>query len=466
MSRAVGLRRMLAPEQIAIVGGDDAAIVIEQCRSFGYEGAIWAVNSSRERLGGERCFGDISDLPAAPDLVFVGVSKIATLPLVERLSKLGAGGAICFAAGFAESGKEGRLQQELLVEAANGMPLLGPNCYGMIDSGRRLAMWPYFHGCKSTQRGVALISQSGMLATSLTMNRRSVEFSRVISIGNQAILGAEDFIEVLSDDPGVTAFALYLEGLKHPSRFVEAVAKAGRRGKPVVMLRSGSAGESGEIARHHTGSDPNTIDGLLDRLSESGIIRVDTPSQMLETLKLVSHPVLPRGLRLAAFTCSGGDAALVSNLAAANGVLLPQPGKQTSSALGSLLPDVATVFNPLDCTTLLWGKPEINRVFSTLVADAYDVAMFIQDYPRPDIPFDPATDFAEARAFIDAARERGIPAIVCSTLPENIHERARRFLLDNGAVPLQGVEEAMSAIVHAFQHRISQVQSGKSAIAE
>lgn len=444
---------MLNPKHIAVIGGDDGAIVVEQCRLHGFKGSIWAVNSRRQELGGVRCYSDISELPSAPDLAFVGVSKSATLPLIRRLSKLGAGGAVCFAAGFAETGEDGKLRQESLVGAANGMPLLGPNCYGIINNANGLAMWPYFHGCKTCKRGVALISQSGMLATSLTMNRRAVEFSHVVSIGNQAALGAEDLIDVLLEDPAVMAFALYLEGLRNPDKFAESVTNACRLGKPVVVMRSGSSDESRKISMSHTGSDSDTIDAVVERLQENGLIQVDTPSQLFETLKMVLHPVLPQGLRLAAFTCSGGDAALLADCAISKGLLLPQPGARAANVLRSLLPDIATVFNPLDCTTFLWGKPEIKQVFSNLIADPYDVAMFIQDYPRPDIPFDPTTDFAEAEAFVKAASDQGIPAVVCSTIPENIHEKARRFLRSVGAIPLQGVSEAMTAIAHAYRYQ-------------
>ena len=58
--------------------------------------------------------------------------------------------------------------------------------------------------------------QSGMLAGNVTMQQRSVPFSYVISCGNQAMLGAEDFIDVLVDDPAVTAIGLYIERLARP----------------------------------------------------------------------------------------------------------------------------------------------------------------------------------------------------------------------------------------------------------
>ena len=44
---------------------------------------------------------------------------------------MGAGGAICFASGWTEAGEAGL--QDKLVAAAGEMPILGPNCYGVIN---------------------------------------------------------------------------------------------------------------------------------------------------------------------------------------------------------------------------------------------------------------------------------------------------------------------------------------------
>ena len=207
------------------------------------------------------------------------------------------------------------------------------------------------------KKGVALISQSGMLATSLTMNRRSVAFSHVVSIGNQAALGAEDFVEALAGEPAVTGFALYLEGIRDPSRFAEAVALAGDHNKKIVLLRAGSHPTAAAIAAHHTASDPARVDALLERLDRSTLIEAETPNQLLETLKSCTHDLLPRGLRMVAFTCSGGDAAILADCAEARGLSFPQPSPSTRRALQRIVPDLVTVFNPLDCTTLMWGKP-------------------------------------------------------------------------------------------------------------
>lgn len=451
-SRALDLNRMLNPRHVAVVGGEAAGFAAHQCTKFGFTGPVWTVNRNREYLGGMRCYPDIDDLPDPPDLVFIGVSRNETPSIVTRLRNRSAGGVICFSAGFAEIGAEGRFAQEKLAEAAGNMPMLGPNCYGLINCTRRMAMWPYFHGCDFTQKGAAFISQSGMLATSLTMNRRSLDFSYVISVGNQATLGAEDFIEALLNDPTVSAFALYIEGIRNETKFSEVASLALATEKPIVLLRVGTYGRAASITRHHTGMSAISAK-YLDWLRDIGVIIVDSPSQLLETVKMVTHSVQPRGLRMAAFTCSGGDAAVLADCAEAYGIAFPQPTRSVARRLRELMPKIATVFNPLDCTTLLWGKAEIGEVFSTMLRDSYDVAVFVQDYPRPDIEFDARTDFREAKFFADAAMEAGIPAVICSSIAENLSAPVREHVLSVNAVPLQGVTEAMRAVVQACAYR-------------
>lgn len=447
--RARNLDRLLRPRHVAVIGGDDAAMAARQCGAFGFDGPVWAVNRTRADLGGYPCLRSVEALPGVPDAVFLAVPKAATLPLVKELRELGAGGVVCFAAGYAEQGREGRQHQDALVAQAGDMALLGPNCYGLINSADGVALWPYLHGCSRVERGVALISQSGMLATSLTMNARSVAFSHVISIGNQAMLGAEDFIEALEHDPCVSAFALYIEGLRDAGRFERVARRLAGRGRPIVALLAGRSRPAARIIARHTGASGADTQAVGGCLADAGVIQVQTPNQLLETLKFVSASQPPKGTRMAAFTCSGGDAAVLADCGEAHGIAFPQPSRRVAARLRRLMPAIATVSNPLDCTTQLWGRPEIEGVFATMLEDEYDVALFVQDWPRPDIAFDKETDLREAAQFAAAARRRGIPAIICSSMFENIDADTRGQLLSVGAVPMQGFAEAMAAVSQA-----------------
>ena len=216
------LARLLRPRSLAIVGGKAAEEAVRQCCALGFAGPIWPVNPKRERMGGLPCFANMAALPEAPDAVFMAAPAPATIALAGELA--GAGGAICYAADFAESGEEGRERQEALLIAAGGVPLIGPNCYGMLNLFDRVALWPDQHGCLpiDSGRGVAIISQSGNLALNFTMQMRGLPIGYVVSVGNCADVTTADLIEALIGDERVSAIGLHLEGLGSVARFSEA----------------------------------------------------------------------------------------------------------------------------------------------------------------------------------------------------------------------------------------------------
>jgi len=155
----------------------------------------------------------------------------------------------------------------------------------------------------------------------------------------------------------------------------------------------------------------------------------------------------PAGKRLAAFTCSGGDVAMLADCADSQGLIFDSPDAATEKSLRQWLPDIATVGNPLDYTTPLWGQEEtLKNVFSAALAPGYDAALLVQDYPPVEISDDRPYYQADARAFVHATQNAGIPAAVCSSLPENLDHETQATLINKGIAPLQGISEAAVAI--------------------
>ena len=132
-ARRLNLRRLLKPRHVAVIGGREAETVAGECSRIGYRGQVWPVNPRRESIGGHRCFRSVEDLPEPPDAAFVAVPREVAVDTVARLSAMGAGGAVCHTAGFAETGGEGARLEAALVEAAGDLALFGPNCYGVIN---------------------------------------------------------------------------------------------------------------------------------------------------------------------------------------------------------------------------------------------------------------------------------------------------------------------------------------------
>ena len=239
MTKKEALRRLLQPKTVAVFGGNSAVAVVRQCKAIGFDGEIWAVSPSRTEMGGIPCVASIADLPGIPDASFVAAPPQASLQIIAELSALGAPGAVCFAAGFGEAGAEGEALQKQLREAIGDMAIIGPNCYGFVNYLDGVALWPDEHGGQRTQRGVALITQSGNIALNLTMQKRSLDYAYVISIGNNSTLALADYIELLLDDPRVTAIGLHIEGLRDIAGFSRAAIAALNKGIPIVALKTG-----------------------------------------------------------------------------------------------------------------------------------------------------------------------------------------------------------------------------------
>ena len=391
----------------------------------------------------------MDDLPEAPDAVYLAIPREAAIETLAKLRDMGAGGVVCYTAGFGETGAEGADAEARLIAAAGDLALVGPNCYGIINYIDRVALWPFAHGGSCPGYGAAIITQSGMLSSDFTMSQRAVPFAYMVSAGNQTQIHLEDFVDALCDHDEVRAFGLHIEGLKDVGQFERAALKALKMGKPIVALKTGTSALGSRLTVSHTGSLSGTeeiYDAFFERL---GIIRVTSPSQLLETVKLLSVSGIPRGRRVAGLTCSGGGATMLADHAERVGLAFPLPPDEIATTLRQLLPQTATVSNPLDYTTPIWGMPEKTApVFRTLFSGEHDCAVIVQDYPAAGLDESKHYYRNDTVAFLEAARERGLVAAVCSTLPENLDAETRAFLVGQSVAPMQGIEECLNALGH------------------
>ena len=457
-ARRANLERLLNPRHIAFVGGADAAVAIGEARRIGYAGEIWPVNPRRARLAGLACHASVADLPAAPDAVFLAVPAARVVGATAQLSAMGAGGMVCYAAGFAEAGAAGRETEAALIGALGDMALIGPNCYGMINYLDRAALWPFAHGGDCPGFGAAIITQSGMFSSDITMSQRSLPLTHMISAGNQAALGIADFIDLLCEKPEVRAIGLHIEGLADIPAFERAALKALAHDTPVVALKTGSSAIGETLTLSHTGSLAGTGTLYEALFARTGVISVESPAQLLETLKFLCVAGAPRSARVAGFTCSGGGATMLADHAERIGLAFPAPDDRTRAALRGLLPPIATVSNPLDYTTPIWGQPaRTGPVFATALAgtDA-GAAVLVQDYPASGLDASRPAYLADARAFARAAASAGLPAAISATLPENLDAATRAEFVARGIAPMQGLQETLNAIRDAAGWRAAQ----------
>lgn len=453
------LHRCINPQSIAVIGGSAAEKAIEQSRNIGFDGPIWPVNPHRTTLAGLPCYSSVADLPGVPDAALVAIPARAAIEVVGQLAELGAGGAVCHASGFAEDDAEGAELQKQMVDSAGSMPLIGPNCIGTLNYLDGAALWPDEHGGRRVDRGVAIITQSGNIAQNISMQHRGMPLAFLATLGNSAQISAADLISGLLEDERITAVGLHMETVGDVEALSRVAAAALRKNVPIIALKSGTSrlGEQANLSHTNSFASPNVlVDALCSRL---GIGRVHDLSTFIETLKFLHIHGATRGNTLTSASCSGGEAALVADAAEAAGVCMPTLPEETRSRLSELLGPHVHVRNPLDYHTYIWGDEEAQRVcFEQLFTAGSDLHALTVDIPRGDRS-DPRKWLGTLNAFIRAHANRPSPAGVISLVPEGLPEEVSEELMSAGIVPLQGLNEAITAFRVAAAIGVAQARA-------
>jgi acyl-CoA synthetase (NDP forming) len=447
------LDRLLRPRHIAVLGAGWALNVIEQCRKMGFKGPVWPVHPTKAEIGGLKAYASLADLPEAPDATFIGVNRFATIEVVTELAAMGAGGAICFASGWTEAGEPGL--QDKLVAAAGGMPILGPNCYGVINYLDGALLWPDQHGGVPVASGVALVSQSSNIVINMGMQARGLPVAYVACLGNAAVVGLAELTGALLDDPRVTAVGLYIEGIDDAPAFAALAEKARALGKGIVAIKSGKTELSRTAAASHTASLAGGGAASSAFLRQIGVAEVNTPSELIETLKIFHLHGPQIGTRMCSLSCSGGEAGLVADLAAPYRIDFPPVPQATHDRLFAVLGEIPTISNPLDYHTFIWGDgPKTTEVFSAML-DAYDAGLYIIDTPRAD-RCDPSSYQPALDAIVSAQQATGKIAFPVASMAENFGEARVAAMMAQGVCTLLGLETAIAAV------KAAQTPAGKA----
>ena len=278
----------------------------------GFTGELWVVNPVRDEIGDLTCYASIEDLPEPPDASLLALSPERSIETIKSLAAIGAGGAVCMAAGFAELGPSGAKLQLELQQAAGDMAILGPNCMGPLNLFDGAAVWGSgSHAEHPGDCGCAIISQSSAFLFGIANVERGFPMGYAISTGNQAVTDMADCIEAVLDDDRVRAIGLYLEGLDDVKALGNACWQALKKGTPVAAMKGGDTAEAEAVAISHTSAMVVERDLWLAFCERYGIVEVVSPKSIVETLKFLTIGGIPRGNRLGAITHSGGLNSLI-----------------------------------------------------------------------------------------------------------------------------------------------------------
>ena len=442
---------LLRPRSVAVVGATDRPgsygdATLRNLAALGFEGPVWGVHPTRREVHGRQCVPTLADLPEPVDAVVVAIPAAGVPEVVRGAGKRGCGGLVVFAAGFAEMGA-GVLQAELRDAAAEyGLPVVGPNCDGLVAFHSRAALWGDALVDRPAGR-VALVSQSGNVAVNALALGRGLRFHTVASVGNQAVLDAASVLAALVEEQDVGSVALFLESDGDGARLAAALARAAERDIGVAVLKVGSTAAGATAAAAHTGAlagDQRVFRALVE---EAGAAWADDVHDLLELAKAMAVPGRrSRSGGLAVLTCSGGDSGLAADEAGRLGLPLATLSTATGARLEALLPQEATVGNPLDYTAMIWGDRE--RLAAIVRAVAADPAvgrllLYYDEPPGMDAGLRESWD-AVREGLADGAAQADVPTLVASTLPELLQDSSAAAFVERDIPAVAGLRTAVA----------------------
>jgi acetyl-CoA synthetase len=415
----VNLDRLLAPRSVAVVGASPRVDTyghqaLDNLVAAQFDGPVFGVHPRETEVLGIPCFPSLSDLPEVPDAIVIATPAATVPDLIDEAGRLGVGGAVVIAAGFAEVEHGRKLQRQLRDNALrHDMPVCGPNGNGLVSVVRRAPLWGDGYNL-APAGGVALVSQSGNVAVNAIGSTRALHLHTVISCGNQAVLDSSDYLVALAQQEGVRSVALYLESEGDGAQLAEGLALCAER----------EIGVAATAAAAHTGAVAGDATVLRALVEDAGATWVDDPHELLETAKAMAHGRRKVAPGIAVVTCSGGDAAISADEADRLSIPLPPLADETRAALEPIVPDAATIGNPLDYTAMIWG--DVERVADIVRVTASDpsIGQVLVYYDMPQ-KMGAASTYSwnsQLDGIILGGQTSDAPVMVASTLPDLLPE--------------------------------------------
>jgi acetyltransferase len=362
------LDAIFRPETVAVIGATEKAgsvgrTVMRNLISNPFGGTIFPVNPNRSNVLGIKAYPNIAEVPERVDLAVVAAPAPAVPDVIAECADAGVGGAIIISAGFKEVGEEGReLEERVLEEARRGrMRLVGPNTLGVMNPNTGLNAT--FAGDMARPGSVGFLSQSGALCTAILDQsfRENVGFSAFVSVGSMLDVGWGDLIHYLGNDRRTKSIIVYMESVGDARSFLSAAREVALT-KPIIVIKAGRTEAAGRAAASHTGSLTGSDEVLNAAFRRSGVLRVDSISDLFHAAEVLSKQPRPKGPRLTIVTNAGGPGVLATDALIAGGGELGELSPETTEALDGFLPAPWSRANPVD----ILGDADSERYAKTL----------------------------------------------------------------------------------------------------
>ncbi len=349
------LHYLFYPRNVAVIGASSdvtkwGGLITNHIALGGFEGPLYPVNPKGGRILGIKVHPTLASVPEEEiDLVAICRPAQAVPEILEECAAKQARFVILITAGFAETGEEGRLLQQQVVEQAHrlGIGICGPNTMGILSN--RAKLLALGSPIRVPSGGVSMISQSGNIGLQLLAwaQEQGVGVNKFVSSGNEGMYTMEDYLEYLEGDDGTRVILLYLEGLEDPRRFLE-VARRVSHAKPIVAFKAGKTDAGARAAMSHSGHLAGSDLIASAAFRQSGIIEAETTGELLDYAKAFEFLPVPKGNRVAIMTRGGGWGVITADACRSQGLELAELSPETIETLDGMLPPFWSRSNPVD----------------------------------------------------------------------------------------------------------------------
>ena len=350
------MQRLLRPASVAVIGasrtrGTIGHQLLRNLLLSGFQGPVYPVNPATSYVASVPCWPAVEAIPGPVDLALIAVPAASVAAIVEECGRKGVGALVVITAGFAEAGDDGARSQREITRLAHsyGMRLLGPNCFGVVNTDPAVSMNATFAPTSPLEGPLGFVSQSGGLGIALLreVTARELGLSSFVSTGNKADISSNDLLSWWEQDPATKVALLYLESFGNPRKF-SRIAKNLSRSKPIIAVKSGRTPAGTRGAASHTAALASSEDSVDALFRQTGVIRVDTIEELFDTAEVLAAGPLPAGRRVGILTNAGGPGVLAADASAGHGLEIPELSRATRDALRAFLPPGAGVQNPVD----------------------------------------------------------------------------------------------------------------------
>ena len=351
---------------------------------------IYAVNPKYEKILDAKCYPSVLQIEEGVNLAVIAVPAISVPEVLEQCGAKGIKNVVVISAGFKEAGREGAVLESELVRISDkyGLNLVGPNCLGIINT--HAGLNATFGKSTPAEGNIAFLSQSGAFALAVIdwAKTAKVGFSKVVSLGNEAVLDECDFIEYLAKDDKTEVITMYLEDIREGRRFIDVVREVTKT-KPVVVMKSGRTEAGAKAASSHTGSIAGSSEAFRAAFQQAGVVEANSINDLFDFSLTLSRIRDVKG-GIAIVTNSGGPGVMASDAIEESGLELAPFDRETMEKLRDL--HVANFYNPVDVKGDA-DSEKFKNALGIVSADERVGAIIAILSPTAPIEFDKAGDY-------------------------------------------------------------------------